>query len=123
MTPSVQRLGDALLIQGDAVEGLRFAVAVALAARKRNGLPVPVPLAELAAELAVGGQRDTTSKAHNDTEGRQAEWIDTQEAARMLGCSKRQARRQAPLLGGHLAGGRWLLDRRAVIEHLKGKAA
>ncbi|REE74380.1 hypothetical protein C8E05_3815 [Rhodococcus wratislaviensis] len=119
--PTVQRLApDVVLLTGPAVGAVRFALAIALAARRRNGLPVPVPLAELAAELSVGGHTDAKAKGGSNTEPRH---ITTEEAAQMLGCSNRQARRLAPQLGGKLAGGRWLLDRAAVTEHLEGRTA
>ena len=38
----------------------------------------------------------------------------------MLGKSRRQVQRIANRLGGRLIGGRWLLDRRAVEEHIEG---
>lgn len=124
MTPPVQRLApDVLLLTGTAVEALRFAVVVAITARHRNGLRVPPHLAELAAELADSGQSDGKALGDSNTETRHTRWITTEEAAQMIGCSNRQARRLAPQLDGKLAGGRWLLDRDAVLDHIEGRNA
>lgn len=118
MTPPVQRLApDVLLLTGDAIGALAYAVAVAQRARARNGLP---PSRALSALASAAGQQDTEPTPELDTD---EELITTQEAAQMLGCSNRQARRRAPQLGGRLTGGRWLLDRRAVLEHLEGQGA
>lgn len=117
-TPPIQRLAPGvLLLTGDAVQAVAYAVTVAQRARQRNGLP---PSRGLAALLAATGQPDTRPAPTLETE---PEWITTEEAARMLNISNRQARRLAPALGGRLTGGRWLLDRRAVTEHQEGQTA
>ena len=101
---SVYRLpAGALLLTGTALEACRYAVAVAQRARARNGLPPSTQLAQLGEALAAAGQTDSPA-----------------EPAGLLGCSERKARRLAPQLGGRLTGGRWLLDRVAVTEHLEG---
>lgn len=118
MTPPVQRLAPGvLLLTGDAVQALAYAVTVAQRARARNGLP---PSRALVALASAAGQQDTQQAPalEDDTE-----LITTEEAARMLNISNRQARRLAPALGGRLTGGRWLLDRRAVTEHQEGQTA
>ncbi|MFC9833186.1 hypothetical protein ACFVKB_05070 [Rhodococcus sp. NPDC127530] len=122
--PPVQRLApDVLLLTGSAVEALRYAVVVAVTSRHRNGLRVPAHLAELAAELADSGQSDGKALGNSNTGTRTTEWITTEEAARMLNCSNRQARRLAPQLDGRLSGGRWVLDRQAVQDHIDGRNA
>lgn len=118
---SVQRLEGVVLLSGDSIEAARFAVRVTIAARQRNGQRVPAEIAELARELSVYGQRDTTAENVGNS-GTQADWISTQEVARMLGISERQARRLAPELGGTLHAGRWLIDRTAVT-HYRQRAA
>lgn len=123
MTPPVQRLAPGvLLLTGDAVDALAYAVQVAQRARRRNGLPASRALTALA--LAATGHADNETHPPEHSEPHTTtEWITTEEAARMLGCSNRQARRLAPTLGGQLTGGRWLLDRQAVTEHREGQAA
>ncbi len=108
----------AVLLDGADLAVVRYAVEVAQRARRRNGLPRSTALAQLADALAVPGQTDAPDEAPGE-----AEYMSTHEAATLLGCSERQARRLAPALGGRLVGGRWLLDRVAVTEHLEGTAA
>ncbi|AYA23967.1 MULTISPECIES: helix-turn-helix domain-containing protein [Rhodococcus] len=118
---TVQHLAPGVvLLTGDALTTVRYAVRVAIAARHRNGYPVPRELTELAAAVTEPGTTDTepTRAQHTSTE-----LLDIQETARMLGCSQRQARRLAPQLDGHLHAGRWLIPRAAVDEHVKGRAA
>ncbi|WMM73012.1 helix-turn-helix domain-containing protein [Rhodococcus pyridinivorans] len=117
---SAQHLDGAILLTGDSITALRYALRVAIAARHRNGYPVPAELAGLAAAVAEPGRTDTEPKRAQHTS---EELIDIQEAANMLGCSHRQARRLAPHLDGRLHAGRWLIPRAAVTEHLKGRAA
>ncbi|MDV2477840.1 helix-turn-helix domain-containing protein [Rhodococcus zopfii] len=118
---TTQRLDtDALLLTGDSITAVRYAVRVAIAARKRNGLPVPAPLTELAAVTAEPGRTDTEPEP---AQHHPHDMIDTREAAAILGCSNRQARRLAPGLDGQLIGGRWLIPRHAVTEHQEGTAA
>ena len=117
--PPVQRLApDVVLLTGPAVAAVRYAIRVTVAARLRNGYPPHRGLTDVAAALAEPGTADPEPVApQHDSH----ELIDVQEAARMLGCSHRQARRLAPSLGGRLQAGRWLLERTAVTEHLEGR--
>lgn len=112
----------AVLLTGSALEAARYAVTVAQRARRRNGLPPLGSLVALAEALdaaaSVGGHEDTT----DDTPG-EADYMTTDEAARLLGCTPRTARRKASALGGRIIGGRWLVDRQAVAEHLEGMTA
>lgn len=120
--PPIQRLGPAILLQGPAVDAVAYAIKVAQRSRRRNGLPDSGALAALGRafeNLSAAGQSDSATDAEDDTEDVN-EWITAAEAAPLLGCSPRQARRLAPSLGGRLAGGRWLLDPHAVREHIDG---
>ncbi len=117
MTPPVQRLAPGVvLLTGDAVDALAYAVAVTQRARQRNGLPPSRALTALA--MAATGHADNNIQPQEHDEPH--DLMTTEEAAHMLGCSNRQARRLAPQLGGRLTGGRWLLDRQAVTEHQEG---
>jgi predicted DNA-binding transcriptional regulator YafY len=50
------------------------------------------------------------------------EMITAQEAAEMLGCSKRQVQRLATDLDGQLVGGHvWVFNRTAVLTYAEGK--
>ena len=124
---SVHRITDGVLLTGGALDAARYCVEVAQRARARNGLPPSVTIARLAAALAPTGQGDAP-----DDVGEQSgsgpvsalqEVVGTREAAGLLGCSPRQARRLAPLLGGRLIGGRLALDRQSILDHLEGKTA
>lgn len=123
MMPPIQRLAPGvLLLTGDAVDALAYVVAVAQRVRRHNGLPDSRALAALAA--AATGQPDSDDPHGDDPrDPTTTEWITTKEAAQMLECSDRQTRRLAPGLGGRLTGGRWLIDRHAVTEHLEGRRA
>ncbi|WP_138999463.1 helix-turn-helix domain-containing protein [Rhodococcus zopfii] len=118
MSEPIQRLAPGVvLLTGDAVDALAYCVKVTQRARHRNGLPHNRTLEELA---AAAGHTDIDTTTELEAE---PEYITTEEAAEMLHCSNRQARRLAPKLGGRLTGGRWLLDRHAVTDHLQGRTA
>lgn len=108
---------DAVVLTGTALVAARFAVQVAQVARRRDGLPASTALADLEAALSMSpaGHADTPRELVGE-----ADYMTTDEAADQLGCTERHARRLAPLLGGRLVGGRWLVDRVAVVEHIEG---
>lgn len=108
----------AVLFTGADLDAVCYCIDVTQRARRRNGLPPSVALARLAALLSPAGQADMP----DETPG-EADYMSTDEAAAALGCSPRQARRLAPLLGGRLVGGRWLVDRLAIAEHIEGAVA
>lgn len=107
----------AVLIDGEALGLMRYTVEVTQRARARNGLPPSRHLAQLAALLAVDGHADSS-----DDPASEADYVSTEEAADLLGCSTRTARRLAPQLGGQRIAGRWVLDRLAIAEHNQGRA-
>lgn len=121
MTPPITVLPGALLLTGPALDALDYCLGVARAARRRNGMPESNGLHALTRALADAGQRDSSTTEPVDTEP--IEHVTVTEAAQMLGCSTRTARRLAPRLGGRLLAGRWVLDHRAVTEHQEGTAA
>ena len=106
-----------VLLTGREIEAVVYAVRVAQRDRARNGLPRSRDLDRLAAAVtrAAGGQPDSPEQIEV-----QADYISCSEAASILGCSERSVRRWAPGLGGQLVGGRWLVDRQAVLEHCEG---
>ncbi|MFF3180258.1 helix-turn-helix domain-containing protein [Rhodococcus pyridinivorans] len=122
----VVRLGDSVLVSGPAVDVMRYAVRVAIDARKRNGYSASRDLALLAESLSSIGHDDNNS-GRTEESGSVGELcpdqISTDEAAQLIGCSKRTAQRLAPGLGGRQIGGRWFLDRLAVLEHIEGRDA
>lgn len=106
-----------VLLTGREIEVIVYAVRVAQRDRARNGLPRSRDLDQLAAAVAqaAGGQLDSPEQVEVETD-----LISCREAAGILGCSERSVRRWAPGLGGQLVGGRWLVDRQAVLEHCEG---
>lgn len=103
-----------VLLTGEAVDALRYAVEKAQAWRRWQGLSRSARLDVLAA-VTVAGQADTAEEPVVE-----ADYMTTEEAATVLGVSCRTARRLAPGLGGRVVGGRWFLDRLAVAEHKEG---
>lgn len=113
----ITRIDRGVLLTGRDIEAVGYAVRLAQRVRARNGLPRSRDLDRLAdvAAQAAGGQPDSPEPAEA-----QADWVSCSEAASILGVSERTVRRWAPGLGGQLIGGRWLVDRQAVIEHKAG---
>ncbi len=115
--------GPAVVLSGRWLAVARQAVHIATVARRRNGLPQSRDYSALLDSLTTAMSRS----GHNaiDPEPVAAPLVHPDEltvleAATMLNKSKRQTQRMAPQLGGRLVGGRWLLDRRAILEHLEG---
>lgn len=109
---------DAVILTGDALPLVAYAVDTTQRARARNGLPPLASLDALRALVAPVGHADTA----DDADG-YPELVTTREAAELLHRSVRTVRRLAPGLGGRLVGGRLLLDRQAIIEHQQGATA
>ncbi len=107
--------GGAVILHGPALDLAVYAVRLAQQARARNGLPSSIGLEQLAAVLAAPGQSASPPAAVAEHD-----LMTIHEAAEALGVSERTARRLAPQLGGRLVGGRWLLDRQCVAEHISG---
>ena len=114
----ITRIERGVLLTGREIEVIVYAVRVAQRDRARNGLPRSRDLDQLAAAVtqAAVGQPDSGEQVEV-----QADYISCREAASILGCSERSVRRWAPGLGGQLVGGRWLVDRQAVVEHAAGQ--
>jgi hypothetical protein len=121
-------VGPAVILTGETLGVARQALLVAQLSRRRNGLPESAPytdlLAAIGAALSATGQTDTVLPAELSCSATELnpDDLSTEEAATMLNCTPRQARRLAPKLGGRKIGGRWLLDRHAIAEHLAGAA-
>jgi hypothetical protein len=108
-----------VLLTGSAIDAVRLAIELAQSSRARNGLPPSTMFAALHQALSPSGQAAITPKPTEESSSRDR--VPSVEAAQLLGCSPRQARRLAPLLGGERVGGRWLLDRQAITEHKEGR--
>jgi len=118
------RVGGVLVVSGDAARTLCEAVLIAERSRRSAGLPLGRDYETLARELYAAmsgsGQSDIAADTGCDPDV-VGPTVPIEEAAAELGCSKRQARRIAPELGGRIVGGRWLIDRQALTEHIEGR--
>lgn len=117
------RVGGVVVISGTAARTLCEAVLIAERARRSSGLPVSRDYSTLAAELhaavSASGQSDVRAVPDPDPDVVEPT-VPIEQAAAELGLSKRQTRRLAPVLGGRIVGGRWLLDQQAIREHIEG---
>jgi excisionase family DNA binding protein len=115
--------GPAVVLTDHWLVVVRQAVLAAAIRRNRNGLPESTDYSTLLDALtsAMARTRQCDVAPPPDLPPLEPEeHITVEEAAKVLGKSRRQVQRQAALLGGHLVGGRWLLDRTAVEEHREG---
>ncbi|WP_448459482.1 helix-turn-helix domain-containing protein [Mycobacterium syngnathidarum] len=65
--------------------------------------------------MSVDGPKTAVPQEYSDVS------IDTDEASRILGCSTRHVRRRASDLDGIRIGGRWIFQRRTVVEYAEEK--
>lgn len=115
---------DVLLLTGDAIELAAAAVGMAIQGRTLAGKPPHRGLQTLlAACQPEWPQGDTLDRSAEHAEPVGLGLMTSTEAASFLGCSPRTARRLAARLDGQLVGGRWMLDRHAVQQHLEGQNA
>lgn len=114
----------AVILTGDQLRTALTAVLIAARARTINGLPPSRAYNDLGQALAAAthGQLAVPKPVEAETP-KMRPTVPIEEAAPLLGLSRRQTRRLAPKLGGRLIAGRWLLDEQAVQEHLQGKAS
>lgn len=104
----------ALILTGDHLDVVRYAIAAARREQRRNGLPPSPRLDQLANAVAAVGHPDNPTGLPADDDHM---LLSADQAAELLGVSPRTARRLAPGLGGRKVGGTWLLDALAVDEH------
>lgn len=118
------RITDGVMLTGLAIEVALDAVQIAWRYRRGQGAPLRAleQLSQvLSAAMSPAGQADGVL----EPVGQAGVMVDitTEEAAGLLRCSARQARRLAPALDGRRVGGRWVFDRLAVMEHIEGRKA
>lgn len=109
--------GPAVILSGRWLAIARQALIAAQIARRRNGLPESRDYAHLICALTSTASRE---RQPDPPDMPPSEPMTSEQAARILGISKRQTQRIATQLGGRLIGGRWLLDPAAVQQHLEG---
>jgi len=117
---SVQHWPGAVLVTGPALRAAADAILIAARARRLSGLPSSTLHAELAAAFinaaSANGHTDVRETATPPT---LQPTVTVEEAATQMKLSRRQVRRLAPLLGGRIIAGRWLLDQTAIDQHLE----
>ncbi len=122
MTDTPLVAGSAVILTGDSLRVALDATLIAVRARQLSGLSVDGyrRLAQaLHTAMATNGRSDVPEPP--PVTPSLAPTVPVEEAAAMLGLSRRQTRRLAPLLGGRIIAGRWLLDEMCIEEHLRGK--
>lgn len=107
---------------GDDLRAALYCCAALLRARQHNGEPIPrwlwTHFERLDAAVRTPPQSEPGHESSAPGEQSQSKkLIDAREAATILGCSPRQARRLAPDLDGQLIGDRWLFHRDVVTEY------
>ena len=120
----VQRIPAGVLLTGQMVTVALRAVDITLRALARNERPREPSLEALHTVLSEClsecPRPDTVNRtAEHTTSG--CGLLSSCEAAELLSCSTRTARRLAPKLGGTLIAGRWMIDSAALAEHRAGR--
>lgn len=121
--PAVQRLSDAVILQGPALHDVAYLVGLGIRYRAQVDGSAPAEhhrrllalLSDVSVSVSADGHADVRS------EGAPAVWlpgdggsVHTDTAARMLNLTPRQVRRLADQLGGRRHGRTWMFDRAAV---------
>ena len=121
--PGMIAVGGVVVLTGAAAKAAADALLIAVRSRRVNGLPRSVQYEQLAAALvSAAGHSDgrDSAAAHHERMTITAATPPTmpvEDAAALLGLSKRQTRRiAAERLGGRIIAGRWLCDAQAVAE-------
>jgi hypothetical protein len=116
--PPIQGLGPAVLVQGDALRPLYRAVLVGIADARASGMSIVMLESARQAIVSAIGHADVRKPLPRIPSRRQHDdgTISVAEAAEQLRRSERHIRRIARAEGlGRRVGGRWLLDRVAVL--------
>ena len=115
-------LGPAVLIDGDTLPTLRWAVAVAVREKRRNGTrpgPILAALDHAAAQAMTAARLadipEPAPRPHSD------QWLTTGQVAQRLGISRRQAQRLAGTLDARRVGQTLMFDPDSVHEYATHK--
>ncbi|GJO29992.1 hypothetical protein NJB1507_37700 [Mycobacterium marinum] len=104
--------------QPDLLRAAYYCAAEVMRHRSRTGQPLPAWLRQHFAALDAAVRMSRSGHGfHGGAAQLVQDEVTAQEAADMLGCSKRQALRLAADLDGRLVGGRWLFPRSAVEQY------
>lgn len=129
----MRRIGDTVLIQGQAALNDLASCVIARMQRDRLNGASPARYAQLLASIHAamsdsGQQLAETAPAQTDSESQhESDWMTTAQAAHALGITERQMRRLARTLdGAQRVGNTWVLKREpllALAEERKRKAS
>lgn len=117
------RVDGVVVLSGPALRATLQGVLEGIKWRRSKGLPFDTQEAlacELLAAMAVGGQTDVRSTPFREPMVTQPD-VPTDQVAKRLGVSPRQARRIAARLGGRKVGRQWLVDEHALRQHIEGQ--
>ena len=115
-------LGPAVLIDGDTLPTLRWAVAVAVREKRRNGTrpgPILAALDQAAAQAMTATRQDDLPAPAPDPHSTQ--WLTAGQVADRLGISRRHAQRLAATLDARRVGQTLLFDPDTVHEYATRK--
>lgn len=119
---TARALGPAVLIDGDTLPTLRWAVAVAVREKRRNGAspgPILAALDQAAAQaMTATRQRDLPAP---DPATYSDQWFTAGQVADRLGISRRHAQRLAATLNARRVGRQLLFDPDTVHEYAHRK--
>lgn len=102
------------------IEAALFALTDVVDRRRLCGLPIPPAVVTLRQKLEIASAVGTEPDSEAEQLGN--DLIDSDEAARILGCSARWVTKIGNDLDGkQVAGGRWIFHRRKVIDYANAK--
>lgn len=116
---AVDSAACSLILTGDVLQAMRYAVAEMVAMRRVRGLPIHKAVLEAHYLLTA-----SVSGSENSDESEELEpgdLIGTKAAAEILGCSTRWVRAIAADLDGQWCGRQWVFRRRRVVEYAEAK--
>ncbi|WP_197382649.1 helix-turn-helix domain-containing protein [Mycolicibacterium mengxianglii] len=87
--------------------------------RQQLGAPIPQRVRDLLNYVSAHGHETVPPPTQLTEEA--DDLIDTEQAAEILGCSTRHARRLAADLDGTLFAGRWMFNRQAVTDYSRNR--
>ncbi|MBU9764746.1 helix-turn-helix domain-containing protein [Mycobacterium sp. TNTM28] len=100
---------------------IRDVVAEVMLNRQRLGAPIPERVRDLLRYVSCRGHETDAAATQSDQDP--DDLISTEQAAEILGCSPRHARRLTADLDGHRVAGRWTYSRTVVTEYAQGRAS
>ncbi|WP_454788510.1 helix-turn-helix domain-containing protein [Mycolicibacterium lutetiense] len=100
---------------------VRDVVAEVMLNRQRLGAPIPERVRDLLRFVSCSGHQIAAAPTQSDQDA--DDLISTEQAAEILGCSPRHARRLSTDLDGYRVAGRWTYSRSTVTEYAQARRA